>query len=46
MLTTVCAVSLDENVAHDVQKLFSNDYFRVYRLTDEIGAEYGVAIKM
>ena len=45
MLTTVCAVSLDENIAQDVQNLFSNDYFRVYRLTDEIGAEYGVAIK-
>ncbi|GFI40376.1 glycerol-3-phosphate dehydrogenase [NAD(P)+] [Thomasclavelia cocleata] len=45
MLTTICAVSLDEKVAHDVQKLFSNDYFRVYRLTDEVGAEYGVAIK-
>ena len=28
MLTTICAVSLDEKVAHDVQKLFSNDYFR------------------
>lgn len=45
MLTTVCAVSLDEKIAHDAQKLFSNDYFRVYRLTDEVGAEYGVAIK-
>ena len=45
MLTTVCAVSLDEKMAEDVQMLFSNDYFRVYRLTDEVGAEYGVAIK-
>lgn len=45
MLTTVCAVSLDEKAAQDVQTLFSNDYFRVYRLTDEVGAEYGVAIK-
>lgn len=45
MLTTVCSVSLDEATAQDVQNLFSNDYFRVYRLTDEVGAEYGVAIK-
>ena len=45
MLTTVCAVSLYEDTARDVQTLFSNDYFRVYRLNDEVGAEYGVAIK-
>ena len=45
MLTTVCAVSLDDDTARDVQTLFSNDYFRVYRLNDEVGAEYGVAIK-
>lgn len=45
MLTTVCAVSLDEKIAKNVQVLFSNEYFRVYRMSDEIGAEYGVAIK-
>ena len=45
MLTAVCAVSLDEKTAQDVQKLFSNDYLRVYTLTDEIGAEYGAAYK-
>lgn len=45
MLTTVCAVSLDEIVAKEVQHLFSNDYFRVYYMDDEVGAEYGVAIK-
>lgn len=45
MLTTVCAVSLDEKYAIDVQNLFSNNYFRVYHLNDEAGAEYGVAIK-
>ena len=45
MLTTVCDVSLDDDTARDVQTLFSNDYFRVYRLNDEVGAEYGVAIK-
>lgn len=44
-LTTVSAVSLDLNVAKDVQKLFSNAYFRVYTQSDEIGAEYGVALK-
>jgi glycerol-3-phosphate dehydrogenase (NAD(P)+) len=45
MLTTVCAVSLDEEISRDVQHLFSNTYFRVYRMEDEVGAEYGVAIK-
>lgn len=45
MLTAICAVSLDLEVARDVQRLFSNEYFRVYRLDDEVGAEYGVAIK-
>ena len=45
MLTTVCAVSLDDDTARDVQTFFSNDYFRVYRLNEEVGAEYGVAIK-
>lgn len=45
ILTAVCSVSLDENCAKDVQKLFSNRYFRVYTSTDEIGAEYGAAYK-
>lgn len=45
ILTAVCAVSLDEKYARDVQKLFSNQYFRVYTTTDEIGAEYGAAYK-
>jgi len=44
-LTTVCAVSLDIEKAKEVQHLFSNEYFRVYRHNDEIGAEYGVALK-
>ena len=44
-LTSVCAVSLYEAVAKQVQTLFSNAYLRVYVSTDEIGAEYGVAIK-
>ncbi len=45
MLTLVCAVSLDMQIAKKVQHLFSNEYFRVYRLDDEIGAEYSVALK-
>lgn len=45
MLTTVCTVSLDDDIAKDVQHIFSNSYFRVYRMNDEVGAEYGVAIK-
>lgn len=45
MLTVVCAVSLEKEYAIDVQNLFSNNYFRVYSLDDEVGAEYGVAIK-
>ena len=44
-LTTVCSVSLDIERAKDVQELFSNIYFRVYSHDDEIGAEYGVALK-
>lgn len=45
MLTTVCAVSLCEEDAQLVQELFSNETFRVYRGSDEIGSELGVAIK-
>lgn len=44
-LTVVNAVSENEEAAEKIQKLFSNDYFRVYRNTDVIGAEVGVAIK-
>lgn len=45
MLTCITATSLDEDAAKVIQKLFSTPYFRVYVQTDEIGAEYGVAIK-
>ncbi|MDR1782030.1 MAG: NAD(P)-dependent glycerol-3-phosphate dehydrogenase [Bacilli bacterium] len=45
MYTAICSVSLDDNVAKYVQELFANDYLRVYTLADEVGAEYGVAIK-
>lgn len=45
LLTSVNAVSENEESARRIQELFSNDYFRVYRNTDVIGAETGVAIK-
>ncbi|MEG0177301.1 NAD(P)H-dependent glycerol-3-phosphate dehydrogenase [Anaerorhabdus sp.] len=45
LLTTVNAVCENEDSAILVQKLFSNDVFRVYRNTDVIGAEIGVAVK-
>lgn len=45
MLTTICAVSLNEQDATTIQNLFSNEYLRVYRGDDEIGSEIGVAIK-
>lgn len=44
-LTTINAVSSDELLAEAVQVLFSNSYFRVYRNTDVIGSQIGVAIK-
>ncbi|MCI5724050.1 MAG: NAD(P)-dependent glycerol-3-phosphate dehydrogenase [Erysipelotrichaceae bacterium] len=45
LMTSINAVSDDEEAAKVVQHLFSNHYFRVYRNTDVIGAEIGVAIK-
>lgn len=45
MLTCVTSTSIDLKSAQKMQRLFSNDYFRVYTQTDEIGAEYGVALK-
>ncbi len=44
-LTAVSAVSENEESAQIIQNLFSNHYFRVYRNTDVIGAEIGVALK-
>ncbi len=43
--TAINSVSDDENAAKEVQYMFSNDYFRVYRTDDVIGAQIGVAIK-
>ena len=44
-LTSVCAVSVSTHTAELVQSVFSNNYLRVYVTADEVGAEYGVAIK-
>ena len=44
-ITSVCAVSSDIKAAEAVQKLFSCDYMRLYVNTDELGCEYGAAIK-
>ena len=43
--TTVVAVCADIDHAREVQKLFSNDYFRVYSGSDVIGVEIGGAAK-
>lgn len=45
LLTTVCAVSLNDEDAKTVQNVFSNHYFRVYTGNDEVGSELGVAVK-
>ena len=45
LLTSVNAVSDNEEAAKKVQKLFSNECFRVYTNSDVIGAEVGVALK-
>ncbi|AMC93346.1 glycerol-3-phosphate dehydrogenase [Erysipelothrix larvae] len=44
-LTTVNAVSSNEDAARTVQEIFSNDFFRVYRNDDVVGAQIGVAVK-
>lgn len=43
--TAVNSVSKDEALAKEVQFMFSNQYFRVYRSTDLVGAQIGVAVK-
>lgn len=45
LLTCITATSIDEEAGRFIQKLFATPYFRVYVQTDEVGAEYGVAIK-
>ncbi|KRM13597.1 NAD(P)H-dependent glycerol-3-phosphate dehydrogenase [Paucilactobacillus suebicus] len=44
-LTSVTAACADFAGAQTVQKLFSNDYFRVYTNDDVIGTEFGAALK-
>ena len=44
-LTCVCAVCTDSHIAMEIAELFSNEYFRVYANTDEVGSEIGVAMK-
>lgn len=44
-LTCISAVSVNEEAAKKVAEIFSNDYFRVYVGTDEVGSEIGVAMK-
>jgi len=43
--TTVVAACTDIDYARDIQKLFSNKYFRVYANTDVVGVEFGGAAK-
>lgn len=44
-LTTVTAASESLEIAEIVQKVFMNEYFRVYTNTDVIGVELGAALK-
>ena len=43
--TAICAVGYHHALNQEVQKLFSNDYFRVYTQEDVIGAEIGAGMK-
>lgn len=44
-MTAVTAACENLNSAEKAQRLFSNDYFRVYTNDDVIGAEFGAALK-
>lgn len=44
-ITTITAASEDETLATYVQKLFMNEYLRIYTNTDVIGVETGAALK-
>ncbi len=43
--TTVVIAGRDEDLLHQMQEVFSNEYFRVYSSTDQIGVEIGGAVK-
>ena len=44
-LTCITSTCVDLETAKYIQHVFSNNYLRVYAQVDEIGAEYGAAIK-
>lgn len=44
-ITTITAASDNEELAKYVQKLFMNEYLRIYTNTDVIGVEMGAALK-
>lgn len=44
-ITTITAACKDEELATYVQKLFMNDYLRIYTNPDVIGVEMGAALK-
>ena len=43
--TALCFVNKNIEIAKEMQSYFSNDYFRVYSLDDEIGAEFAASYK-
>lgn len=43
--TALCFVNKDITIAEKMQKCFSNEYFRVYALEDEIGSEFAASYK-
>ena len=43
--TSIVSASDDINAAKEIQRLLSNDYFRIYTNTDVIGVEVGAALK-
>lgn len=45
MLTSIDAVSQNEEDAKTIQDTFSNDYLRIYTGDDEVGSELGAAAK-
>ena len=44
-LTALCFVNKDIKFAEEMQKCFSNDYFRVYAIDDEVGSEFAASYK-
>lgn len=44
-ITTITAASKDLEIAEYIQRVFTNQYFRIYTNTDIIGVEIGAALK-